>query len=71
MPVLRFLLGLAALALGGFLLNSAMQRLMRGLAMMFAGSLALVIGGLLVGSGAWKLIRRRRGRRAVVDESGS
>ena len=67
MLLLRFLLGLAALALGGFFLNSAMQRLLRGLAMMFAGPLALVIGGLLVGSGAWTLIRRRR---AGVDESG-
>ncbi len=70
MLLLRFLLGLVALTLGGFLLNSAMQRLMRGLAMMFAGSLALVIGGLLVGSGAWTVIRRRR-RRAGVDEGGA
>ena len=69
MLLLRFLLGLVALVLAGLLFNSAMQRLMRGLAMMFAGSLALVIGGLLVGSGAWKVIRRRR-RRAGVDERG-
>ena len=64
MLLLRFLLGVVSLALAGLLLNSAMQRLMRGLAMIFAGSLALAIGGLLLGGGAWTAIRRRRARRA-------
>ena len=68
MPLIRVLLGLASLLAAALLLNVAMQTLMRGLAFMFAGTAALVGGGLLVGSGAWSVVRRRRGRRAAALE---
>jgi len=60
--VLRVVLGVVALVASGLLLRGASQRLMRGTAMLFGASIALVSGAFLVGSVVWGLVQRRRER---------
>ena len=57
---LRVVLGVVALLASALLLRGASQRLMRGVAMLFAASIALVGGAFLVGSVVWGLVQRRR-----------
>ena len=68
MPLLRLICGLASLLTAGLLLNAAMQRFLHGVALLFAGAVALAVGALLVGSSIWTALRRRRKRRATVEE---
>jgi riboflavin transporter FmnP len=63
MFVLRFVFGAVALVCSGLLIKSAVQRLIRGAAAMFAGAVALAVAVLLLGSTVWTAVRRWRGSR--------
>ena len=60
---LRIALGVVALLASGLLLRAAVLRPVRGVAMLFGASIALVIGAFLLGSVAWGLVQRWRRRR--------
>ena len=68
---LRTALGVVALLASGLLLRAAGQRLLRGVAMLFGASIALVTGAFLLGSVAWALVRRWRERRREQPRPGS
>jgi len=59
----RFAFGLAALVCSALLVKTGMQRLIRGIATMFAAAVAFAVGFTFVGSTAFGAIRRRRARR--------
>lgn len=69
--VLRSVVGVLALVASGLLLRAAMMRLLRGVAMLFGASIALITGALLLGSVVWALVQRWRRRRPSYQKTPS
>lgn len=61
--MVRIVAGVAAVAASGFILGAAIRRVVRGAALLFAGAAVLVVGGYLMLSGLWRVIRSRRRER--------
>ncbi len=60
--MVRIAVGVAVVAASGFILGAAIRRVVRGAALLFAGAVAFVVGGYLILSGLWRVIRSRRRR---------
>ncbi len=58
--MVRIAVGVAAVAASGFIFGAAIRRVVRGAALLFAGVAVLVVGGYLMLSGLWRVIRSRR-----------
>jgi hypothetical protein len=62
----RFGIGLVALVFSGLMVKSAAQRLIRGLATMFAGAVAFAIGISLIATTIFTAIRHWRRRKQAA-----
>jgi hypothetical protein len=58
--IVRIAVGVAVVAASGLVLSAAIRRVVRGVALLFAGTVAFVVGGYLILSGLWRVIRSRR-----------
>ncbi len=60
MDIVRIVVGVAVVAASGLVLSAAIRRVVRGVALLFGGAVAFVVGGYLILSGLWRVIRSRR-----------
>ena len=58
--IVRIAAGVGVVAASGVILSAAIRRVARGAALLFAGAVVFVVGGYLILSGLWRLIRSRR-----------
>ena len=58
--MVRIAVGVVVVAASGLVLGAAIRRVVRGVALLFAGTAALVVGGYLILTGLWGVIRSRR-----------
>ncbi len=61
--MVRIAVGVGVVAASGFILSAAILLVARGAALLFAGAVVFVVGGYLILSGLWRLIRSRRRQR--------
>lgn len=58
--IVRIAVGVDVVAASGVILSVAIRRVVRGAALLFGGAVVLVVGGSLILTGVWRLIRSRR-----------
>ncbi len=66
--MVRIAVGVAVVAVSGLVLSAAIRRVVRGVVLLFAGAVAFVVGGYLILTGLWHVIRSRRRSRQSLHE---